>query len=102
MRLCMRTCVCTAGALHVHMHCMCTACALRVHCVCTACALRVHCVCTACALHVHTACALHVHVHRIRQEDVFARLDAPGLYVSEESALSYTLGTERTNALWVR
>ena len=41
MRLCMRTCVCTAGALHVHMHCMCTACALRVHCVCTACKLRV-------------------------------------------------------------
>ena len=78
---------------------MCTVCALRVHYVCTG---HVHCVCTACALHVHTACALHVHVHRIRQEDVFARLDAPGLYVSEESALSYTLGTERTNALWVR
>ena len=37
----------------------------------------------------------------VLQEDVFARIEAPGLYVSEESALSYTLGTQRSNALWV-
>ena len=37
----------------------------------------------------------------VLQDDVFARMDAPGLYVSEESALSYTLGTQRMNALWV-
>ena len=37
----------------------------------------------------------------VLQEDVFARIEAPGLYVSEESARSYTLGTQRSNALWV-
>ena len=59
-------CVCTACALctacaALRVHCVCTACALRVHCVRTACALRARCVCTACALRVHcvcTACAL--------------------------------------------
>eukprot|EP00964_Phaeocystis_antarctica_P104150 scaffold69309_cov65-Phaeocystis_antarctica.AAC.6 len=50
----------------LHVHCICTACALRVHCVCTACALRVHCTCTARALHVHcicTASAVHSALH---------------------------------------
>ena len=39
-----------------------TACALHVHCMCTACALglrvHLHCMCTA-----HPACALALHVH---------------------------------------
>ena len=36
-RLCLSLhvhCMCTACALHVHVHCMCTACAQRVHCMC--------------------------------------------------------------------
>ena len=45
----------------MHVHCVCTACALRVHCMCT---LHAHCVCTACALCVCTACALRAHCMR--------------------------------------
>ena len=42
-----------ACTLHVHVGCMCAACALHVRCMCAACALHVRCMCTACALHVH-------------------------------------------------
>ena len=45
----------------LHVHCMCTACALHVHCMCTAHALHAHCMhttaCTLCKHCTHTACA---------------------------------------------
>ena len=53
-----RTCCMLHVLVHVHVHLL-----TAVHCLCTACALRVHCVCTARTLADSTILASHARSH---------------------------------------
>jgi hypothetical protein len=47
-----RQCMFSACAVHVHVQCMSSACAVHVQCMCSACAVHVQCMCSACAVHL--------------------------------------------------